>query len=598
MLSPDARSLYTGAVTPPPGYVFDQAIATSYSLDPETLLLLSAHMALARSPYAERENPIGLLESLRRLSGRLSVYVDRDHIKAPSRENPLYGLLEPVIAQVKAPRGGVFHPKIWVIRFVEPGADGSSLIRLLVLSRNITYDRSWDISLVLEGRPGGRFVASNRPLGEFLRSLPELAAEPVPEPMRRQAETLAGEVRKTKWELPGGFEKVSFHVTGTSRRRWEPPRSKRMAVISPFVTDDALSWLGERTDDLVAVISRPEELELLVPGTLRLSGKWLTLDDAAETEEGEDTPERDTLGLHAKVYVAEKGWDTVLYVGSANATGAAFLRRSNTEILVGLSGKRSRVGGIDSLLGEDGLGPVLIEHVPNEEPPVEPDPEDSVRRVIEAARDSLGEAGLKVVCEADGDAWRLALLASRPVELSGISGLEAWPITVARARAADAYGLGSSLEVELGRFATESVTGLIGFDLSAGEISFRMVLNLPVAGIPEDRDDAIFRCVLKKKEDFLRYVLLLLGDWAGGFGGREGVFVPKDGTGSAAGGFADETAVLEELVRAFSRDPDRLGDVAAVVNRLTLRGKASGAVPGEFLGLWSVFEAAMEEVRK
>ena len=125
-----------------------------------------------------------------------------------------------------------------------------------------------------------------------------------------------------------------------------------------------------------------------------------------------------------------------------------------------------------------------------------------------------------------------------------------------------------------------------------------MVLNLPVAGIPEDRDDAIFRCVLKKKEDFLRYVLLLLGDWAGGFRGREGVFVPKDGTGSAAGGFADETAVLEELVRAFSRDPDRLGDVAAVVNRLTLRGKASGAVPGEFLELWSVFEAAMEEVRK
>jgi len=36
MLNPDARSLYTGAVCPPPGYVFDQAIATTYSLDPAT----------------------------------------------------------------------------------------------------------------------------------------------------------------------------------------------------------------------------------------------------------------------------------------------------------------------------------------------------------------------------------------------------------------------------------------------------------------------------------------------------------------------------------------------------------------------------------
>ena len=81
MLSPDSRSLYTGAVTPPPGYVFDQAIATTYSLDPDTLLLLSVHLALAQRPSTDQVDPIRLLESLRRLSGRLSVYVDRDGIK-------------------------------------------------------------------------------------------------------------------------------------------------------------------------------------------------------------------------------------------------------------------------------------------------------------------------------------------------------------------------------------------------------------------------------------------------------------------------------------------------------------------------------------
>ena len=344
MLAPDTRSFYTGAVSPPPGYVFDQAIATTYSLDPETLLLLSTYLSLARHSYADRPDPIELLESLRRLSGCLSVYVDHDSIKTPSRDSVLYGLLEPMIAQVKAPRGGVFHPKIWVLRFVEPDSDDPPLIRLLVLSRNITYERSWDIALRLEGRPGRRFIAANRPLGEFLCSLPEIAAGRMPLSRRRQAAMLAEEVRKTVWELPDGFEKVSFHITGTTNRSWMLPRSKRMAVISPFLTDDALLWLSGMTEDLVAVVSRPEELEWLAPDTLELSEKYFTLDEAAETEEGEDPGNRDTLGLHAKAYVVEKGWNTRLYIGSANATGAALLRRSNTEILVELVGKRSRVG--------------------------------------------------------------------------------------------------------------------------------------------------------------------------------------------------------------------------------------------------------------
>ena len=600
MLAPDTRSLYTSAVSPPPGYVFDQAIATTYSLDPETLLLLSTHLSLARHSYADRLDPIELLESLRRLSDCLSVYVDRNSIKTPSRDSVLYGLLEPMIAQVKAPRGGVFHPKIWVLRFVEPDSDDPPLIRLLVLSRNITYERSWDIALRLEGRPGRRFIAANRPLGEFLCSLPEIAAGRIPLSRRRQAAMLAEEVRKTVWELPDGFEKVSFHITGTTNRSWMLPYSKRMAVISPFLTDDALLWLSGMTEDLVAVVSRPEELEWLAPDTLELSEKYFTLDEAAETEEGEDPGNRDTLGLHAKAYVVEKGWNTRLYIGSANATGAALLRRSNTEILVELVGKRSRVGGIEALLGEKGLGSVLSEYVPSQEPPITEEEKDRARKALEAAKDSLSEAALKVICEVEEDDWRLTLESSSRVTLSGISRLRAWPITVTEQRASDAYGLSDSQATALGKFATESVTGLIAFELvtEIKEVSFRMVLNLPVVGLPENRDDAIFRFILNNQEGFLRYVLLLLGEYTDGFGGGRNIFSLKNGTDSAASGFAGDVAVLEELVRAFSRDADKLKDVAAVVDRLMRDQTMPSAVPPEFLRLWAVFEAAMEEAGK
>jgi len=210
MLNPDIRSLYTAAVTPPPGYVFDQALATTYSLDPATLLSLPTHLALADRSSTATIDPIRLLESLRRLSDR-----------------------------------GAFHPKIWVLRFVQPDLDNEPpLIRLLILSRNITYDRSWDISLQLEGQPQGRYIAANRPIGELIKALPSMAVHPVSKSKLDLAEKLADEVRKTPWDLPEGFEEIYFHILGVGRKSWTPPWSKRMAVISPFITDRALSWLN------------------------------------------------------------------------------------------------------------------------------------------------------------------------------------------------------------------------------------------------------------------------------------------------------------------------------------------------------------------
>ena len=208
MLNPDVRSLYTTAVTPPSGYVFDQALATTYSLDPAALLSLLTTPALANRTSAKSVDPILLLESLQRLAGRFSIYVDQAGIKPPSSSNVLYGLLESMVTPVKAPRGGVFHPKLWVIRFLQPGIDEPPLLRLLILSRNLSFDRSWDISLQLEGKPGGRYIRANRRLGEFLQTLPSLSERSIPRSRRQQAEQLGDEVRKTSWELPEGHHRL------------------------------------------------------------------------------------------------------------------------------------------------------------------------------------------------------------------------------------------------------------------------------------------------------------------------------------------------------------------------------------------------------
>lgn len=600
MLNPDTRSLYTEAVTPPPGYIFNQAVATTYSLDPATVLLLPAHIALAERPSSNAIDPIKLLESLRRLSDRFYVFVDHAHIIPPSVSNVLYGLLESMVIPTRAPRGGEFHPKLWVLRFVQPDIDEPPLIRLLVLSRNITYDRSWDISLQLEGRPGLESIDENRSLGEFVGSLPTYTTQPVESERLNQIERLAEEIKRTAWELPEGFERVSFHVLGTDSTPWTPAFSKKMAVISPFLTNEALSWLSDQTRDLVAVVSRPDELDRLDTESLRLAGKWFTLDEAAETEDGEAPERHDTVGLHAKVYVAETGWWTSLYLGSANATSAALIHRSNTEILVELVGRTSQVGGIETLLSESGLHNILTEYAKLEEMPSVDEEKVKAEQALEKAKKSLSDAGLIVRCESDGDDWRLILTVPNPLSLPGVAGIKAWPITVSDDNRSDVLLLTRSGIAEMGNFATVSVTRLIAFELESEirNLTLRMVMNIPIEGLPENRDDAIFKLVLKNREGFLRYILLILGEYADDIPNGGEIAHTGDGASSWGDGFYGEVPILEELARAFSREPDKLKDIAEVVGRLKRNEEHTSIIPHGFTELWKVFEVAMEETER
>src|SRR4051794_39066931 len=171
MLDPNSRSLLADAVRPPPGYRFAAGVALTYSLDLTTLLTIPVELAVLASGRRDEllKDPVALLEALRRTTAKLAVVCQRGRIHVPGIPHVLYGLLEPCVIEVNAPNGGVFHPKLWALRYEAVDADGGDndvLVRLVVLSRNLTPDHSWDLSLVLEGSPHGRWVAENRPVGE------------------------------------------------------------------------------------------------------------------------------------------------------------------------------------------------------------------------------------------------------------------------------------------------------------------------------------------------------------------------------------------------------------------------------------------------
>ena len=600
MLDPNSRSLLVDSLRPPPGYTVDAGLATTYTLDPTTLLAIPLHLALRSSEdrNAMLQDGVALLEALRRTTDRLAIFCQQGRICAPNLPHVLYGLLESSVVQVTAPHGGVFHPKIWVLRFKRAGRVEDVVLRVLILSRNLTGDRSWDLSLSLDGTPGKGTVTQNRPLSDLVAALPDLAERPPGARIRQDCDTIADELRQTVWEeLPGEYEQLAFHTLGLKPRSWAPKPSKRLAVISPFVSASALHALAATTDEAVVLVSRPDELAKASKPSLGKFGALKVLHESAETDDGDDAPASDSLtrGLHAKAYIVEHGWDTTLYLGSANATNASLVAGTNVEILAELTGKRSRVGGIDSFLGNDGLGEYLTEFEPPEEIPPPP-LEEQAGKIIDAARSELMLAGLRLSCAAAGeDVWDLTVSAKRNVKLRQIESIRTWPISLPREVAVDGSPLATTGEVLIPRCATASITGFVAFELITAlcDHAVCFVLNLPVDNMPEGRDAAVLRTIVANRDGFLHYLLLLLQDMEDL--SSIGDLVSAIGGTWNAGSALDGLPLLEELTRAYSRNPGRLDSVRKLVEQLNETSEGRKIIPPEFLDLWRVFDGMPRE---
>lgn len=603
LLDPNSRGLYTAALTPPPGAGFDEAIGTSFSLDPAFLLEAPVYLALAATGGKRLTDPLAMLTAIKNYAERITVYVQRGRVLVPrgSKASPLYGHLERMIVEVTAPRGGVFHPKLWVIRFVDHMTD-TVRYRLVVLSRNMTADNSWDLALRLDGDLVQDAHAANEPLAHLVRSLPSYATNLVDEARRNQATRLADELLRVDWELPAGFERLSIYLPGPERFSWVPPNANKLAVISPFCSDEPLRELAKRTQCAVALVSTPEALAGLKPETLALFARCLHLDEAAEKDDGEDESESvqpndtpSTTGLHAKAYLFEtKRWvdHTHVVMGSANATNSALTAGRNVEVLVELVGKTRNVGSIADLLGADGLGEYLNEYDPAATEAGDPLTKQA-EEVLEAARAHIAGAGLRVHCTSatEADTFELDLLGV-PALAAGISRAEAWPITVTAESAVSILASASGGSVPLGRFSTASVTGLIAFKLVEANSGTRLtfVLNLPVDGLPADRDAAILRTLISNREGFIRYLLMLLSDEARtNLKTAEGSKYESWFRRMAAG---EAVPLLEELTRAFGRSPEKLTEIAELVKSLSTNGQDT-VIPAEFARLWNVFEEAL-----
>lgn len=609
MINIENRSLLTDALTPPAGYVFDTGLATTFSMDLVTLLTLPLHLAWLGTAESKTGviDPLPVFEALRRTAERLTVFCHVGRMSIPRAASPLLALMEGMVHETTPKHGGAFHPKVWLLKFLSSQRSQPPRLRLLVLSRNLTDDRSWDLSLSLEGAIGRTKLATNAPLQKFLIHTQALSRQPISASRQKDLKELADGAHRCDWELPAGFDDVRFHALGIERKphEWLPlpdaGRWDEFGVISPFVAGDALSRLAELSSTPLFLICRPDEMDKLAEGSERKFQTTQVMDARTEAGDQEDDVVGRLNGLHAKAFVGKRGWNTHLFVGSANATDAALLHGRNVEFMAELIGRTSKVLRPADWLGEGGLGPLLSPYVRSISSESEIEKQATLR--LEAVRDELVAAQLHLSCTPAGDDWTLALHHNTGLAWDDVA-VYAWPLSLSQDRAVSWTSAGAlsvppvppascANVLPLGVLAEQDLTTFTGFSLRLDEQELAFALNLPAQGFPEGRDLSILRAALRNREGFVRYLLMLLGNWEPrGAGDGEDA-----GTSSHwRGGNAGEVPLFEMLARAFSREPGRLAQVGEILAKLEVDPSGNDdIVPPEFRDMWKSFQQALRE---
>ena len=178
--------------------------------------------------------------------------------------------------------------------------------------------------------------------------------------------------------------------------------------------------------------------------------------------------------------------------------------------------------------------------------------------------------------------------------------LQCWPLTLRQEAGAQRLSSDGGWSSS---FSSVSFEGLTTFFAFEGWISVdgksgacRFVLNLPSRGFPENRRQGMLRYMLKDQQQLMRYFFLLLGE--------EGALSLSEISGSSRsagtgnGGFHADIPILEALVKALARAPEKIDQVAHLVTDLQNTEEGRVLLPKGFEQIWRPLWEAREELSR
>ena len=607
MLEPDTSVLLTDALRPPPGHEVDVAVTTTFSLNLTAMLIAPMTFAFAEMDDSHRiddRDPAQLLDAVQRFMGRTTVFCQAAGIHVPASHSRIHTFLEGSLHEVEPPtENALFHPKLWAIRYRRPH-DGALFHRVVVGSRNLTLDNSWDTALVLDEGPDGTIDAA--PAGAAVEAVTGMVLDPLTEDRRDAILDLARTLRDVRLEAPEPFTGGALLPLGLGGdpAPWPfPERLRKVLAISPFLAADTLTRIraGAPESTLLTRAAAADQL-----GSRVLRGWDVNVLDSAVDggAEGsavvEDATDRDSspapstlldlTGLHAKTVVVDRGdGQSEVITGSANLTEQAWSRNVEFDaVLVG----PTRVCGVDAVLGEGGkaMGLRTIMEPFTPAPDAIEDPSLDTGYLLEEFHRSLARAVPRPrldLTRTGDDAVSARLTLVLPEDCPGETVI--WPLTTPRLRRTLAEQ--TSWELSL-----DEITPFLAVETTHGDgparATRRCLLKVRLVGDVIDREQRALAAMLNSRDRVLRYLALLLGlDEPPTAHAQE----PElDTLTSAIDGITatdhrrppPPIVLFEPLVRAAGNDIDRILSVRKQVEAVLQLPKAEELIPPEFLQLW------------
>jgi hypothetical protein len=585
MIEPQHRSSIYDVLKAPTGFAVDALIACTYSAALDTVLSLPTAMLsenLGRSDGKAAAFTAAELASLKRVCRKTLIFCQAGAIHPAAMLPPAIIETERMVHEVTAPHGGAFHPKLWLIRFVDDKQ--RRLLRIAVMSRNLTSDPSWDLALVAEGAPGsGHAKDKDKEVARLLGALSGWCLRPLVEQQLSLVKTLAQEASTVSWKLPARTGALRFHAIGVEAGdAWRQPPSDRLVVFSPFLTRKTIDRLAQSSGQGAILLSRADALDRCWPAAQAGFDRRLVL--SPPPGNGAAT------ALHAKALFWSRGAKIHAAIGSMNATCAATLGR-NVEFMASFD-CTAALGelGLDALLSKRLLGTVVEDYEPvDSKVPVEQLFDDRPARAI------LAGASLELRCErTTKDEWLVSLVPAAPLGghlITLLPGLRYRLATMepdAWTMCGEALATGCPAPLVL-TLELAKITGFVVFaaDGRDGIISF--TLNLDVCGISEEeRSLAALRATIPDSTGFEEFVRAMLGDLSalsvedGGLGSAQ-PFGPWSANGRGG--------LLELLLRCAVDDPSRLSALRQAIDALG-RDQLGKLAPAGFEQVWDAVAQA------
>lgn len=581
---------YREILSPPPKYKVSFVTGTTYSLDLETLTAICAILGLSVEGDTELiESPLHMLEAIRRASGNLLIFCQGGQIKTPDKPNKLLPLLDNCVCEVNLKNKKSFHPKTWFIKYSSDGLPDK--YRLVVLSRNLTFDRSWDVAILLDSADvDENIIERNETAGNAMRNFltwlkkNSESHNEVLKNKRKQLTKLADDFMGIEWKSLGkeytSFSFIPYGIGNAVADKFGDTFHK-MFIISPFLSKSVIKNLAANRliNPDCTLVTRKSELSKLNTELLTIFDTYTVKDDVVDGEERiSEYAESKTQDIHAKVYLRTKWSDSDLYIGSANASYSAFFG-GNVECLLALHGKQ-RYLNVEKLKADLGLCNVDDKGCPFERV----EPKDYVTANEDAVTNKL-EAAVKELC------------ATR--KMAVVTGDEPYTIIVTlKLTQRDVKLTLSPLMRSNPQPISETVifSGLHLHDLSEwykvtakfnGQEMSR-VMKIQTSGIPGDRDMAVFSEIVNNKDLFLIYIAFLLSD------DYLSAFLESRKKGKGDYCFLNmnyEMPILyERMLKAAASAPDSLREIREIISLTN-----SDIVPKDFRELYKQFEKAVRQ---